>query len=289
MHLCFPLMHPELLPEAARAVLPESLRFLDPGLGDPKSAAHLLPEAAPFDRRTARALLADTLRYGESVANPRDLLARSLAQQAETLAGEGSGLVQREVERSLFGAPVAAAAGADAGEAGPALAALRQGQMLLLLAWSLEERLLELRTIDAGLRSSWARLDASVSQGDLEPDPVVGAGDDEADLEALALGRELSGMRPFEDTQFAVPWRTLLEPFLLLAPGATLCAVLPEICGVLADAGVAEAPAELVPGASRVFRDAAWRLMGLGRLPEARPWLAAELTVAAFPAAGAEG
>lgn len=270
MHLCFPYMHPELLAEAVRTALPDSLRFLDPGTGDPRSTAHLLPEAAPFDRRTAKALLADTLRYGESVANPRDLLARSLAQQVQSQAGEGSGLVRREVERSILDA-VSGPAGDD-----PAQAALRQGQMLLLLAWNLEERMLELRSIDAGLRESWAQLGACVAKGDAEVD-------DEADHEALALGKELSGMRPLEATQLAVPWRTLLEPFLLLAPGATLCAALPEIAATLADAGVAEARADLVPGASRVFLDAAWRLLGLSRLPESRPWLAAELTLAVFP------
>ncbi len=281
MHLCFPFMHPELLSEAVRTALPDSLRFLDPGIGDPRSAAHLLPEAAPFDRRMARALLADTLRYGESVANPRDLLARSLVQQAQSLAGEGSGLVQREVERSLSGAPDLTAAGCGSGEADPLQAALRQGQMLLLLAWNLEERMLELRSIDAGLRDSWAQLGASVAQGDAEAD-------DEADHEALAFGQQLSGMRPLEATQLAVPWRTLLEPFLLLVPGATLCAALPEIAAMLADAGVAEARADLVPGASRVFLDAAWRLLGLSRLPESRPWLAAELTLAVFPLPGTE-
>lgn len=286
MYLCFPLMHPDLLPEAVRAALPDSLRFLDPGVGDPRSTAHLTPDAAPFDRRTARALLADTLRYGESVANPRDLMARSLAQQAQALAGEGSGAVQREVEHSLFGAPDVTAAGMDSGEAGPAQAAQRQGQMLLLLAWSLEERMLELRDIDAGLRQSWARLNASVTQGDAEVE--AGAADD-ADQEALALGRELSGMRPLEASRFAVPWRTLLEPFLLLAPGATLCAALPEIAATLADAGVAEARADLVPGAERVFLDAAWKLLGLSHLPESRPWLSAEITLAVFPPAGMEG
>ena len=49
-----------------------------------------------------------------------------------------------------------------------------------------------------------------------------------------------------------------------------------------ADAGVAEVPAGEVPGAMRVFRDAAWRLMGLSRAPEARPWLANETTLAVY-------
>lgn len=284
MHLCFPLMHPDLLPAAAKSAMPQDLRFLDPGLADPKSAAHLQPEAAPFDRRTAKALLADTLRYGETAASPRDLVAQNLAQQTLALAPEGSGKVQADVERSMLGGLNSQDGGDD-----PELSARRQAQMLLLLAWSLEERLLELRAIGDSLRASWDRLGSCVSEGEGAPLAEAedsGAQDGEAaDHEALALGRELSGMNPLVDAApESVPWQTLVEPFALLAPGATLCSGSPEIAAMLADAGVAEAAASTVPGAERVFRDEAWKVMGLQRYPESRPWLAAELTLALFAA-----
>lgn len=108
------------------------MRFLDPGLGAVNSAQHLRPEAAPFDARTARALLADTLRLGESQAHPGDLLAQSLVEQAGALMPEGGRAVQAEVEKSLLGSQ----AQAQAQALDPLLAAQRQGQMLLLLAWN---------------------------------------------------------------------------------------------------------------------------------------------------------
>jgi len=64
MIFIFPQMHPDLLTAAARAALPQSARFIDPGLADPRDEAHARPTAAPFDARTARAILADTLRFG---------------------------------------------------------------------------------------------------------------------------------------------------------------------------------------------------------------------------------
>ena len=271
MLLYFPKMHPDLLPERVREALPEAVRFLDPGLADAHSAVHAAPEAAPFDRRTAKALLTDTLRFGESVASPRDILAQGLAQQygqAGLLSPESSGAVLGAVERSLSDAAGAAAPVADA-----SLDARKQAQMLLLLAWNLEERLLDLRGIEAGLKSSWERLGESVAQGDA----VV---DDETDHEALALGRELSGMNPLEASAEALPWRKLLESFAVLTTGTLLCTAEAEIAAALAEAGVPEAALTLLPGAVRVFAAPAWRFLGLDRLPEARPWLAETLTLA---------
>lgn len=268
MFLHFPLMHPDLVPADSLSSLPEGTRFLDPGLGQAGSPQHHRPEDAPFDPRTARALLADTLRYGESQADPRDLLAQSLAEQAGALSPESSRAVQAEVEKSVLGA--APAAGDDA-----QAAARRQAQMLLLLAWSLEERLLDLRAVEAKLKGAWERLDQSVAAGA----EVV---DDEADQDALALGRELSGLRLPDASDMALPWRKLVEAFALLASGASLCVTDAGIGAALAEAGTPEGPLDAVPGAVRVFRAQAWKLMGLDRLPEGRPWLDALLTLGVF-------
>lgn len=280
MLLHFPQMHPDLLPPALREGLPESVRFLDPGLGKADSPLHLRPEAAPFDPRTARALLADTLRYGESVANPRDILAQGLVQQleqAESHLAEGSRSVLAEVEQcvSTPTAPGQQPAGAQDN-------ARRQAQMVLLLAWNLEERLLELRGIEAGLRTAWDRLGQSVTaNGELA--------DEETDYEALALGRELSGQSLPDSSSMAMPWRRLLESFAVLATDCDLCTSDAEIGAALAEAGIPEAPLDDIPGAVRVFRAQAWRFVGLDRLPGDRPWLEAPLTLGLFaPRTGAE-
>jgi hypothetical protein len=278
MTLYFPQMHPDLLTDSERQALPEGVRFLDPGLARPDSPDHALPEHAPFDRRLAKAILADTLRFGESVSDPRDIAVHGLLQQAQALSPESGRLVQAEVERSL-----AKAEGQPGVPADPLLEARRQAQTLLLLAWNLEERMLDLREIDAGLRESWARLGESVSSaekaeqaaapGHFDPDPDV---DLEVDTEALAVGQMLSGLTLPDAYGEALPWRRLLEAFAVLAPGQDLVTSDAFIIATLREAGVSE-----VKG---VFEAPAWRLSGLDRCPAARPWLDTPVRLATAPA-----
>jgi len=273
----FPQMHPELLPAAARAALPADARFLDPGVGKPGSPDHVRPDLAPFDARTAKALLTDTLRFGESVSSPRDILAQGLVEQANALNPESSRAVQAEVERSILGAVAPEQAAPDALEN-----ARRQAQMVLLLAWNLEDRLLDLRGAEAKIQTAWERLDKSVSAGE-------GESDDESDHESMHLGRELSGLTLPMDASTALPWRKLLESFAVLVPEAFWATTDEEIGAALTDAGVPEAPLADMPGAACVFRAQAWRLIGLDRLPEARPWLDAMVTLGVYaPVAGNE-
>lgn len=266
MLLNFPQMHPDLLSANAHACLPQGACFLDPGLGSATGVGHVRSEFAPFDQRTARALLADTLRFGEAQAHPRDILAQSLIEQAGALSPESGRAVRLEVEKSLLGDAAAVGSG------DPLDAARRQAQMLLLLAWSLEERLLDLRNVEGTLKSAWDRLDESVSPG-------AEAVDEEVDPEALVLGRELSGLTPPKASELSMPWRKLLESFVLLLPGQVLCTTEPEIGAALAEAGVPEAPLEVLPGATRVFRAQVWRLMGHEAPPKNKPWLDEMLTL----------
>ncbi|MBU1041794.1 MAG: hypothetical protein KKF77_11910 [Proteobacteria bacterium] len=269
MTLFFPHLHPALLSTSERQALPEGVRFLDPGLAPADSQDHVLPEGAPFDRRLAKAILADTMRFGESMSNPRDIAVHGLLQQVQALAPESGRLVLAEVERSVSGEGVQLAAAVD-----PQLEARRQAQTLLLLAWNLEERILDLRQIEVGLRKSWARLGESVTpveeaehgitaeHSDCEPGEKP---DHESDAEALALGNVLSGLGLPEPDGEALPWRRILESFAVLAPGQELVTADADIVSALREAGV--------PEANGVFAAPAWRLSGLDRCPLARPWL----------------
>jgi len=276
MFLYFPLMHPELLTAQAREKLPQETCFLDPGLGAATDPMHVKADSPPFDQRTARALLADTLRFGEAQAHPRDILVQSLIEQAGALSPESGRAVQADVEKSLLGADEPVGANASIEDA------RRQAQMLLLLAWSLEERLLDLRGVEDKLKSAWDRLDQSVAAGSE-------AVDEDVDPEALVLGRELSGLMPPEASVLSMPWRKLLESFAGLMPGQLLCTAEAEIGLVLAEAGVPEASLDDMPGATRVFRAQIWRLMGHEALPQGKPWLDEMLTLGVFArAAGNE-
>lgn len=276
MILYFPHMHPELLSEEARAALPAEVRFLDPGLAPADSAAHALPESAPFDRRTAKAILADTLRFGESVAAPRDIAVHGLLQQAETLAPEGARQVAAEVERSIAGVAQAES------RADPLDEARRQAQTLLLLAWNLEERLVELRGIDQRLRESWQRLGESVAPAEAAETDVAEEGD--LDEDSRQLGQVLAHMTPPDaepDAEKAgLPWRRMLQAFAVLAPGARLATTDPSVGSALREAGLVSSGTAAAP---------AWRLAGLDRCPEDRPWLDAELTLVLAGAAAKEG
>jgi hypothetical protein len=273
MLLYFPHMHPEWLAPEALAALPPTLRFLDPGLGRGENPVHLLPPQAPFERSQARALLADTLRFGQTVASPRDLVAQGVMQEASTIAAESANKVLAEVERSLSGQEPVLAEAED-----PRLKARQKAQMVLLLAWSQEESLLELRGIGKKLDASWARLDESVGQGDA----VV---EDAADVETMELDRVLSGMDPLDALPEALPWRKLLEPYALLAPEASLVTLEQGIAADLREAGIpclAAVPAE-IPAGAQSFRAPLWKLLGQSHLPEAKPWQAAEFTLTVLP------
>lgn len=282
MLLYFPHMHPEWLSDDALTALPEPVRFLDPGVGRADSKRHALPPLAPFERSQARALLADTLRFGQSVGSPRDILAQGMVRQASELSPESSRLVLAEVERSMAGVAPEAAQHDDA-----LLAARRQAQMVLLLAWSQEDGLLELRRIGQKLDASWARLDESVGLGE-------GVADDDTDKESMELGRMLSGITtPVDALPETLPWRKLMECFVLLAPEAVLYTREQGVVADLAEANLAEAGVataevniEGLPAGTRAFRAPAWKLLGLEHLPEAKPWLAAELTLAVLAGEG---
>lgn len=283
MLLYFPHLLPQSLSDEARAALPEGVRFLDPGLAKPGSPEHHLPEGAPYDRRHARALLADTLNFGLSVANPRDISAQGLIREEEALSKEGSLAVLGEVEQAISGAD-----GGAAGSPDPLEQARRQAQMLLLLAWNLEERTIELRGIGQGLSDSWERLGRSVALGEADVD-------DEADVEALEVGRMLSGLGVPDAAPAPAPWRRVLEAMAVFAPGAVFVTADALVASELAEGGAlaAASPVEVSveglaePVAAR--RAPAWRFLGLDRAPESRPWLEGEISVAVLPAGAGAG
>ncbi len=282
MLLYFPSLLPQSLSDEARQALPEAVRFLDPGLARPGSPEHLMPEAAPFDRRHAKALLNDTLSFGMSMASPRDVAVQGLLKEDEAMSREGSLAVLGEVERAIAGN---AAGDSTAQAADPLDQARRQAQMLLLLAWNLEERAQELKGIGQGISDSWERLGRSVSLGEADVD-------DESDQDALTVGRLLSGLGVPDAAPEPAPWRRVLEAMAVLAPGAVFCTADPNVAAELAEAGVLAAaePAEVrLEGVTEPIparRAPAWRLLGLDRAPEDRPWLEAQLAVAVLLPAG---
>jgi hypothetical protein len=264
MLLHFPHLHPECVPGGA---VPGAL-FLDPGLSaEPVSHDHFRPDSLPLDAAAAHSLLEDCIRFGEQFTKPGDMAAYGL-QPSPRDRGESVSVLEQELQRRL--------AGEKGGEekAHPALA---RAQFLLLLAWVLEERALELRGLTQGMEQAWSRFGATLGVDE----------DDALDKAELQLDNVISHMHAPETENPNLPWPLLLE---------AVCAFLPEdgvlvvrdrdIVEVFLENGVESAPLPdgmNLPESSRFVWSAAWKLAGLRSAPAKRPLLTREVRVAVVP------
>lgn len=249
LRLVFPCLHPAMC-----AVAPQGAVFLDPGLAPPpQRAAMCMPETLPMNRQMARACLAEMLAFGERFKKPGDMAYFSVAGMENFY--DGTAMDIRQELESMAGL----------GQVEQALAEKRlAAQRLLLLAWHLEEKRLEVREAAETLRSLNLRLRASVQP---EEDAPEGPGDpDEPMLDDPELARLVGELAP-KDLDLDpvadiadVDWRRLAEAVLLLLPqGAELALCEAHISEELELTG----PADL-PG---------WRILGLAGPDPGRPWL----------------
>ncbi|WP_027193342.1 hypothetical protein [Megalodesulfovibrio gigas] len=243
LRLVFPCLHPAMC-----AVAPQGAVFLDPGLAPPPLRAGMcMPETLPMNRQMARACLAEMLAFGARFKKPGDMAYFSVAGMENFY--DGTAMDIRDELEIL--------AGQD--NPGAKLEEKRlAAQRLLLLAWHLEEKRLEVRDAAETLRSLNLRFTSSVTE-----DEDLHAGSDIPDDPELArLVGELTPRELDFDPAAAgdLDWRRLAEAVLLLLPeGAELAICEPHI---IADLGLT-GPADL-PG---------WRILGLTGPDAQRPWL----------------
>lgn len=258
MLLHFPHLHPECVPGGP---LPGVL-FLDPGLEtDPErdvAAGRFLPAGLPLAPAEARRLLEDCIRFGEQFANPKEMAFFGV-QDAGSGRKESVSVLESELRRRLGGG----SAEASVPDGAPAARA----QFLLLLAWSLEERLLELRHLSLGVEQAWDRFGASLGVEE----------DDGPDAAELRLDSLIAHTRAPESAGASLPWPLLLEAVCAFLPeDAVLVVRDAEISTALAENGLAFVPADealgLPPGATLAEAEA-WRAAGLRRASEKRPLL----------------
>ncbi|WP_022662718.1 hypothetical protein [Paucidesulfovibrio longus] len=264
MLLHFPNLHPECVPGGP---LPGVL-FLDPGLEEASGEERFRPDGLPLDPSDARHLLDDCIRFGEQFANPKEM-AFFGAQPAQADRGESVSVLESELKRRLG---QGAAAQPQSGDPQAARA-----QFLLLLAWSLEERVIELRKLSLGMEQAWNRFGSTLGV----------EGDDALDEAEFKLDSLISNMQAPDSAVPSLPWPLLLEAVCAFVPkGAVLVVRDPEIVAALDDAGLefAPAPAELgLPEGARVAEAPAWRMAGLAKEPEKRPLMARTMRMAAAP------
>ena len=289
-----PLLHPECVPARVRervlcvpCGLPES--FAASGSGPAGlEAREAVRRALPLGPAQSRAVLEELLRLGEEHA-PSGILRQvsSLRRMDDASREEKSGEMA-----ALDAFAVSGQAGASAGKNAPApdeeqRQALLDSQKLLLLAHSLEERMLELARLEGRFSRAEELLYAALGEDDAE--------------EAYGFGQRDAPLSGDEAESLALPvsWRLVVEAMLAFLPdkAALFTADAAMIQDLHAEESLRPLPEdrlELVSdwpeGCVRGLlyaRLPAWRLAGKRACPAERPWLNKECEVlAAGPADG---
>jgi len=263
--LFFPCMHPQLVPGR----LPQGISLLNPGFMDPEEDARSWsPDALPLSKKEAKRYVQEALDFGERFKKPKDLAHFGAAPPDDFYAESGLSL-KTELGQAVFSEP--------RGRERQASTALLQGQMTLLLAWVLEERILELQGLGEEVREGWSGLRSSLGLEDEEE-------------RALPAGR-LDDLFA-SDSGALTAWPNLLPWFLLFLPrGGQLLLSHPEIKAQLEEWGIewtertpgspsGEVLSEALPGGTMTAKAPGWQLCLAKRPDPERPWLDEEVTVA---------
>lgn len=262
MLLHFPHLHPECVPGGP---LPGVL-FLDPGLSEGADKELYQPNGLPLDAVNARHLLDDCVHFGEQFSNPKEM-AYFGVQERRGGRGESTSALEAELGRRLGGDK-------SKEEADPQVA---RSQFLLLLAWALEERIIELRKLSRGMEEAWNRFGSTL--GVDEEDSLDGA--------ELQLDNLVSNMHAPDSGTPALPWVLLLEAVCAFLPeDATLVVRDPDVIAAFDDTGIefGLCSAETgLPEGALCTQVPAWRLAGLTKEPAKRPLLARFVRVAVVP------
>ncbi len=127
--LFFPCLHPELVP----GTLPRAVKFLDPGLKVSANKAHSWrPQGFPLQEREALRYVHESLAFGEQFRSSQEL-AYFTGRRLDDFYAHTSQSIRWQFKRRQ--------ASSEAGpeQMPPAL----QAQMMLLMVWTLEEKLIE--------------------------------------------------------------------------------------------------------------------------------------------------
>ena len=185
---------------------PEGVFLLDPGVGTRDEVPKWTPENLPMDRRQTKRYLSDCLRFGEQFASPRELSFFAAGSLDDFYSGSVHSI--RSELRNME----------DTGTEGMEGQKRRQqAQMMLVLAWSLEEKLLELAELDAKVSEAWIRFDSE-----------LGMEDDDRHVRRLARNSGRGHLLAPE-----IPWQEFVLAYLELVP--------PGTCLFLSDSKVREA------------------------------------------------
>jgi len=263
MLLSFPYMHPELFP----AEFAETVRFFDPGMADEAGAEMFRPDGLPMDKKMATALINDCINFGEQFKDPGEMAyfgavttddfyegsSMSIRSQLSRQFDDGQGTKQEREKKETAS----------------------RAQFILLLAWTFEERMIELQSIEKGIKTSWKSMDRTLGVEE----------EDRINERVLDLGNRESHTGGVSDEQtIPLPWKRIIEALPAFVPQDTvlLCAD-QEIIASWDDMEIEFVPAgsetELPEGAL-VATLPAWKFAGRRKAPADQPQAHAEMTVA---------
>lgn len=264
----FPEMHPELVPYS----LPEAVLFLDPGLPGKERDLRYLDLIEPeLDKRQAAKILTEWLQLGERFADAGGLA--YFAQAGLEDFYEHTSLAIRSELYQVMG---------NEGNNKNHLQknACMKSQVLLLLAWTLEDRLCELHNLDEHIQNSWVQFNQELGIESRE--------------ERFSVTENMfPSLQGLENTVQALPWELILESFLcFLPPDADLFTTYPAVSQGLQNKGL-----EMHPITSQAYLsllenvldvqaekwvriyEPGWVLTGKEKPSAERPWLNRKVSI----------
>lgn len=260
MLLSFPYMHPELFSPDI-----EGIRFFDPGMKDDLGERYFRPDSLPMDQRTAAALINDCINFGEQFKDPGEM-AYFGAVSADDFYEGSSMSIQSQLARQFDD-------GQGTKQEREAREAASRAQFILLLAWTFEERMMELASIENGVKQSWKSMDTTLGVEE----------SDRLNERVLDLGNRESHTGGASDEQAVqLPWQRIIEALPAFVPQETVfvCAD-KEIIAIWDDLGIEFAPADgEMPQGTEVATLPAWKFSGRRKAPTSLPPSLKEVTVA---------
>ncbi len=265
-----PTMHKELAPFTA----PPGVLFLRPGLpGQQTDADFFLPAAYPFSPAEAKVVLVDLLALGEAfeVADDPALWTGAAERPARVLRSSLSGGEKAALGRFATEGGYAGTQGASENNTDSPFSA---AQKILLLAWDLEERLLELAALRETIAAAGQTLALSLA-----------ANAEEKDESDRSVPQKAAFFTPPPDGIQNVDWRLSLAAMAaFLPPESVIVTAHSEMRQSMRDAGMLqplpEDTAELLDAWPPALRAATlwanlplWRILGHTRPPENKPYL----------------
>jgi hypothetical protein len=259
MLLSFPYMHPELFPADV-----DGIRFFDPGMAE-EGDSFFRPEGLPLNKKMATALINDCINFGEQFKDPSEM-AYFGAISADDFYEGSTMSIQAQLTRHFEDMQ----GGKQERENQEAAS---RAQFILLLAWTFEEKMMELASIEKGVKKSWKSMDdrLGVDEEDRLDDRVVELGNRESHTGGVS-----------DEQQVQLPWQRIVEALPAFVPQDTvLVCTDKEILEVWDDLGI-----EFVDGGKELPEGAlvatlpAWKFAGRRKEPVNMPHSLTKMTVA---------